>query len=165
MNTDRHITSVFDRDLEGVQALVLRMGGLVESALAEAADALELADASLARKVMMEDAAIDVLEEQVNSECARLIALRAPTASDLRTVLSPGTQAQLREHVLLVEAILRRLLTAGIASGAFPEQPIETTVPLINACLSSRSVPDDGPGRAAAVQATETFMLRAVGAR
>jgi phosphate transport system protein len=88
MNTDRHIASAFDRDLEGVQALVLRMGGLVESALAEAADALELGDPSLARKVMMEDAAIDVLEEQVNSECARLIAIRAPTAGDLRTVLS-----------------------------------------------------------------------------
>jgi len=88
MNTDRHIASAFDRDLEGVQALVLRMGGLVESALAESADALELGDASLARKVMMEDAVIDVLEEQVNSECARLIAIRAPTASDLRTVLA-----------------------------------------------------------------------------
>ena len=42
MNTDRHIASAFDRDLEGVQALVLRMGGLVESALGEAADALEI---------------------------------------------------------------------------------------------------------------------------
>jgi phosphate transport system protein len=89
MNTDhRHIASAFDRDLEGVQALVLRMGGLVESALAEAADALELNDAALARKVMAEDAAIDALEEQVNAECARLIAIRAPAASDLRTVLS-----------------------------------------------------------------------------
>ena len=88
MNTDRHIASAFDRDLEGVQALVLRMGGLVESALAAAADALELGDASLARKVMGEDAVIDLLEEQVNSECARLIAIRAPTASDLRTVLA-----------------------------------------------------------------------------
>ena len=88
MNTDRHIASAFDRDLEGVQALVLRMGGLVESALAEAADALELGDAALARKVMLEDAAIDALEEQVNTECARLIAIRAPTASDLRTVLA-----------------------------------------------------------------------------
>ena len=88
MNTDRHIASAFDRDLEGVQALVLRMGGLVESALAEAADALELGDASLARKVMREDAVIDLLDEQVNSECARLIAIRAPTASDLRTVLA-----------------------------------------------------------------------------
>ena len=88
MNNDRHIASAFDRDLEGVQALVLRMGGLVESALAEAADALELADPSLARKVMAEDGAIDALEEQVNAECARLIALRAPIAGDLRTVLS-----------------------------------------------------------------------------
>ena len=84
---------------------------------------------------------------------------------DLRTVLSPGTQVRLREHAVLVEDILRRILTSGVASGAFPDQPIETTVPLINACLSSRGVPDEGPGRAEAIAATETFVLRAVGAR
>jgi hypothetical protein len=38
-------------------------------------------------------------------------------------------------------------------------------VPLVNACLSSRRVPDDGPARDAAVEATVTFVLRAVGAR
>ena len=88
MSPDRHIAAAFDRDLESVQALVLRMGGLVETALAEAADALELNDTLLARKVMDEDAVIDAMEEQVNTECARLIALRAPAAGDLRTVLS-----------------------------------------------------------------------------
>lgn len=88
MNNERHIVRAFDRDLEAVQAMVLRMGGLVESALAEAADALETGDIALARKVAAEDAAIDALEEQVNAECARVIALRAPTAGDLRTVLS-----------------------------------------------------------------------------
>lgn len=88
MNNERHIARAFDRDLEAVQAMVLRMGGLVESALAEAADALETGDTALAQKVRSDDAAIDALEEQVNAECARLIALRAPTAGDLRTVLS-----------------------------------------------------------------------------
>ena len=83
---------------------------------------------------------------------------------DLRTVLSRGTQAQLREHAVVVESILRRILTEGIAVGAFPEQPMDTTVPLINACLSSRAVPDDGPERAGGIAATETFVLRAVGA-
>ena len=39
--TDRHIASAFDRDLETVQALVVKMGGLVESAISEAAAALE----------------------------------------------------------------------------------------------------------------------------
>ena len=41
MNTERHILSAFDRDLETVQALVVKMGGLVESAISEAAAALE----------------------------------------------------------------------------------------------------------------------------
>ena len=45
-------------------------------------------DERLADQVRAGDAAIDALEEQVNAECARLIALRAPMGTDLRTVLS-----------------------------------------------------------------------------
>jgi phosphate transport system protein len=88
MNNDPHITRAFDRDLESIQALVLRMGGLVEAALADAATALETRDDALSLRVRTGDAAIDALEEQINSECARLIAIRAPTANDLRTVLA-----------------------------------------------------------------------------
>lgn len=88
MNTDRHIASAFDRDLEGVQALVLRMAGLVEAALADAASALETRDEAMAERVREGDSAIDLLEEQVNTECVRLIAIRSPTAGDLRTVLT-----------------------------------------------------------------------------
>ena len=88
MNTDRHIASAFDRDLEGVQALVLKMAGLVEAALADAATALETRDEAMAERVREGDTAIDLLEEQVNTECVRLIAIRAPAASDLRTVMT-----------------------------------------------------------------------------
>lgn len=83
-----HILSAFDRDLEAVQAHVLRMGGLVEQALLDAAEALERRDEALAQKVRAGDAAIDALEMQIQGECARLLALRAPTAGDLRVVLS-----------------------------------------------------------------------------
>ena len=83
-----HIASAFDRDLEAVQAMIMKMGGLVETALSDAALALETRDEELAERVRRGDAAIDALEDQVNSECARLIALRAPTATDLRTVLT-----------------------------------------------------------------------------
>ncbi len=88
MLNDPHIASAFDRDLEAVQARIMRMGGLVESALSDAARALETQDETLADQVRRNDAAIDALEEEVNSECARLIALRAPIAGDLRTVLT-----------------------------------------------------------------------------
>ena len=87
MNT-AHIVTSFDRDLESAQALVMRMGGLVEAALLDAAVALDTRDEDLAGQVRSGDAAIDALETQIHSECARLIALRAPTAGDLRTVLT-----------------------------------------------------------------------------
>jgi phosphate transport system protein len=83
-----HILTAFDRDLESAQALVVRMGGLVEAALLDAAEALEARDEDLAQRVRQGDATIDALEDQINSECARLIALRGPTAGDLRTVLT-----------------------------------------------------------------------------
>ncbi|HMO08839.1 MAG TPA: phosphate signaling complex protein PhoU [Paracoccaceae bacterium] len=88
MNSDPHIAKAFDRDLEAVQAMIMKMGGLVEAAILGAAQALETRDDELADKVRRGDAVIDALEEQINAECARLIALRQPTASDLRTVLT-----------------------------------------------------------------------------
>lgn len=83
---------------------------------------------------------------------------------DLRSVLSRATQARLREHAVLVEAILRQILTAGIAADEFPHQDLETTIQLVNACLSGRGVPADSVERERAVTATEAFILRAVGA-
>lgn len=88
MNNERHILSAFDRDLEAVQALVVKMGGMVEAAIHDAAIALEMRDDELAETVRLRDKAIDALELQINDEAARLIALRAPRATDLRMVLS-----------------------------------------------------------------------------
>ena len=83
-----HIVSSFDRDLEGIQAKIMRMGGLVEEAIAKSAEALDARDIELAKTVRSADKAIDALEVQVNEDAAKIIALRAPAASDLRTVLS-----------------------------------------------------------------------------
>jgi len=83
-----HIRSAFDQDLEGVKAQVAKMGGLVEKALLSAAEALDTRDVALAKQVRRDDAAIDALEEMIQSECARIIAIRTPIASDLRTVLT-----------------------------------------------------------------------------
>ena len=84
----QHILSAFDRDLEAIQALVVKMGGMVEEQILDAAKALETRDEDLAEEVRKRDKAIDALEERINEEAARLIALRAPAASDLRVALS-----------------------------------------------------------------------------
>ncbi len=85
---DQHIVSAFDRDLEGIQAHVMKMGGLVEAAIGEAATAMASRDEELAAQVKDADKAIDALEDMINEQCASLIALRAPAAVDLRVVLS-----------------------------------------------------------------------------
>jgi len=85
---DTHIASAFDRDLEGIQAQIMKMGGLVEQAINDAALSLETRDKELADKVRARDRVIDNLEVQINEEAARVIALRAPAAIDLRVVLS-----------------------------------------------------------------------------
>ncbi|WP_299789537.1 phosphate signaling complex protein PhoU [uncultured Marivita sp.] len=86
--SQEHISSAFDRDLEGIQARIMKMGGLVEQAILDSAQALDTRDQELADKVRAGDKAIDELEELLNEEAARVIALRAPTAIDLRVILS-----------------------------------------------------------------------------
>ncbi|MEM7731899.1 MAG: phosphate signaling complex protein PhoU [Pseudomonadota bacterium] len=85
---DTHIASAFDRDLETLQALIMKMGGLVEDGITKAATSLEKRDEELAEEVRSADAAIDQLEEQINEEVARVIAMRQPIAVDLRVILT-----------------------------------------------------------------------------
>ncbi len=86
--TNEHISSAFDTDLEAVQAQIMKMGGLVEDAIRLGMQSLETRDEELAQQVRAADAAIDQLEETINEAAARIIALRAPTAIDLRLILS-----------------------------------------------------------------------------
>lgn len=88
MNDQQHIVSSFDRDLEAIQAHIMRMGGLVEASILDAAKSFDTRDVELAEVVRKRDQAIDDLEVLINDEAAKLLALRAPTAVDLRLVLS-----------------------------------------------------------------------------
>jgi len=86
--SDHHISSAFDRDLEGIQSLLVKMGGLVEAAITDGIRSLEDRDADLAERVRAGDKAIDALEEQIIEEATRVIALRAPVSKDLRVLMS-----------------------------------------------------------------------------
>ena len=85
---EQHIASAYDRDLEAIQAMIIKMGGLVEAAIADGTKSLETRDLELAEQVRRGDAVIDTLEERINEEAARTIALRAPVSKDLRIILA-----------------------------------------------------------------------------
>ena len=85
---NEHISSAYDRDLEALITLIMKMGGLVEDAILNAAQSLEKRDVELAEAVRKGDKAIDALEVEINDEAARVIALRAPVSKDLRSILT-----------------------------------------------------------------------------
>ncbi len=88
MSEKQHIAAAFDRDLEAIQAALMKMGGLVEENIRQGAEALKARDVDLAEKVRLADKQIDALDEKITIDCARVLALRQPIASDLRTVLT-----------------------------------------------------------------------------
>jgi phosphate transport system protein len=87
MNTE-HIDSSFDEDLEAIREAILAMGGRVEAAIANAAEAMEKRDEELAVQVIEGDHAIDALEEEIDHQVVRVLALRQPQARDLRAVIA-----------------------------------------------------------------------------
>ena len=72
------------RDLEKLHRLVLRMAGYVEEAVYQAVHALRETDRRLAERVVEGDGRIDELENDVQNECLKILALHQPVAVDLR---------------------------------------------------------------------------------
>ena len=84
----RHIVSAFDDDLNAIEQLVLKMGGLVEKQVTDAATVMIERDLERADEVIALDKEIDRLEEELDQLVVRTIALRQPQAQDLRAVLA-----------------------------------------------------------------------------
>ncbi len=83
-----HIVKSFDEDLEQLDHMIAEMGGLCETQLSEAVDALVRRDPELAEKVVAGDKKIDALEQDIDAFAVRLLALRQPVAEDLRMVIA-----------------------------------------------------------------------------
>ena len=80
--------ATFDRALDGVKDDVLRLGARVEQALERAGRALVERDTDLADAVRWEDADVNELQRQINTEITTLIATQGPVARDVRELLA-----------------------------------------------------------------------------
>jgi len=83
-----HISRRYNKDLESVRNSVMRMGGLVESQLSKAISAIVSGDSELGLKVAEDDYKVNLLEVEIDEECSRILATRAPTAGDLRLIVA-----------------------------------------------------------------------------
>ncbi len=82
----RHIRKQYDQELTELQERLLRMGGLVEEMIFRAMQALTDRDSELARHMIEADLQINRMEVEIDELCLHILALRQPTASDLRFI-------------------------------------------------------------------------------
>jgi phosphate transport system protein len=94
-----HTIKAFDEELERLNQTIARMGGLAETQLNAAVQALLQGDEILAAQVVTTDDQVDGAEDDINEQVVRLLALRQPVADDLRLVMSSLRVAAALERI------------------------------------------------------------------
>ncbi|MEM0977534.1 MAG: phosphate signaling complex protein PhoU [Pseudomonadota bacterium] len=83
-----HIVSRFDEELNRIEALLLEMGGLVESQISKSMQVLQAPKASVVDDILAVDSRVNALEREIDELSVKLLALRQPLGSDLRNAVS-----------------------------------------------------------------------------
>lgn len=76
-----------DYQLAHLEAEIVLLGGLVETAIFKTIRALRNRDLDVSREVITEDDRIDELETRIQNECVEQIRRQAPLAADLRRII------------------------------------------------------------------------------
>ena len=86
--THDHTSKQFDAEMEAIRSGVMAMGGLVETQLARAIEALGARGVDLIDQVATDEQAINQMQVNMDQQCSQIIAKRQPAAIDLRMVLT-----------------------------------------------------------------------------
>lgn len=87
-NLKPHISKQYSEDLEQLREDVMKMGGFVETQLQNALGSFVKGDVKLAKQTIKRDSDINQMEVDIDADCAKILALRQPTAGDLRLILT-----------------------------------------------------------------------------
>ncbi|MFO1519994.1 MAG: phosphate signaling complex protein PhoU [bacterium] len=82
-----HTSRSYEQELKELRERLLLMGGKAEEMISQAMKALIHSDVALAKKMIKEDREINELEKEIDGLCFNLLALRQPTAIDLRFIV------------------------------------------------------------------------------
>src|SRR5712671_5208822 len=88
MGASEHASKQYDLDLDSIRSRVLQMGGLVESQIRRALDALASGDRALIDEVITTDHRVNGMEVALDGDCSQVIVRRQPAANDLRMILA-----------------------------------------------------------------------------
>jgi phosphate transport system protein len=123
--TTDHISQQFNNELEMLRQHFLTMGGIVETQVQDAVQALLDANGDLAEEVRAKDASVNELDGLIDEECTRILAKRQPAASDLRLILSISKAVSELERMGDEAKKIARLTLDLIQGGESPRGYVE----------------------------------------
>lgn len=85
---DKHLSTQFDSELNGVSSKVMEMGGLVEEQIRLAILSLSTFSVDAANQVTEAENQVNTMEVDIDRDLSSIIARRQPTARDLRLLIA-----------------------------------------------------------------------------
>ena len=86
MEERRHTSSHYEMELQEIKNNLIYLGALTENAIRLAMKSLTDRDTQMANKVISNDYEIDKMDKEIEEKCIKMLALRQPTAIDLRFI-------------------------------------------------------------------------------
>ena len=86
MEEKRHTSSHYEKELQEIKNGLIFLGALTEKAILLAMKSLSERNSDIAHKVIRADEEIDKLDTELEERCIKVLALRQPTAIDLRFI-------------------------------------------------------------------------------
>jgi phosphate uptake regulator len=83
-----HTSTEFERELQSIKTLVSEMGTLAQSMIEGAIEGFESADVVLLNQIFESEKRVDQLELEIDALCNHVLAVRQPTAVDMRLVVA-----------------------------------------------------------------------------
>ncbi|WP_295523811.1 phosphate signaling complex protein PhoU [uncultured Pseudacidovorax sp.] len=115
---DKHLSTQFDSELNGVSSRVMELGGMVESQIRQAVYALLQFDTDAAERVIETEPRVNAMEIEIDRELSSIIARRQPTARDLRLLIAISKTTANLERVGDEANKIARMVKSIIESGS-----------------------------------------------
>jgi len=136
--TEKHLSSQFDSELNGVSSRVMELGGMVEAQIQQAVYALAQFDTEAADRVIETETRVNAMEIEIDRELSSIIARRQPTARDLRLLIAISKTTANLERVGDEANKIARMVKSIIESGssrALPSSDLRIAADLASGLL------------------------------
>ena len=115
---DKHLSTQFDSELNGVSSKVMEMGGLVEEQIRLAIQSLSMFSAEMAGQVTDAESRVNTMEVEIDRDLSSIIARRQPTARDLRLLIAISKTTANLERAGDEAAKIARMVKSILHSGS-----------------------------------------------